>query len=229
MTVSNWLTIAAIVAAPFAAVFAQRQIDLWRERHGRKLWIFKTLMATRGQTLSPDHVQALNMIDLEFTEDSEEPVRAAWGEYRDHLNSFPREGDDLEARRAVWQQRTQDLLASLLEKMGKSLRYKLDPVQIRKGAYFPEAHAVAELELQVIRRALITWLSGGQKVSVSIVPVDDDAAASAKRFADGVIGLLDGKRQIRVQVSQDQGGGSGGEAEAGGQSVEKAGTVTHNS
>jgi len=34
--------------------------------------------------------EALDMIDLEFTEDSEELVRAAPREYRDHLNSFPR-------------------------------------------------------------------------------------------------------------------------------------------
>ncbi len=210
MTESECLTIVAIAAAPFIAVFAQRQIDLWRERHGRKLWIFKTLMATRGQALSPDHVQALNMIDLEFTQESEEPIRAAWREYSNHLNSeFPREGGDLEARRVFWQERVQDLLAGLLGKMGTSLRYKLDPVQIRKGAYVPEAHAVAELELQAIRGALIKWLSGGQNVSVSLVPADDEAAASGKKFTDRVIELLEGKGQIRVKVSQDQGGEPG--------------------
>jgi hypothetical protein len=67
MTLSDGLIIIAILIAPFLAVFAQRQIDLWREQRQRKLWVFKTLMATRGRTLSPEHVQALNMIELEFT------------------------------------------------------------------------------------------------------------------------------------------------------------------
>ena len=66
MTISDGLMIIAILIAPFLAVFAQRQIDLWREQRQRKLWVFKTLMATRGRTLSPEHVQALNMIELEF-------------------------------------------------------------------------------------------------------------------------------------------------------------------
>ena len=75
--------IVAILIAPFLAVFAQRQIDLWREQRQRKLWVFKTLMATRGRTLSPEHVQALNMIELEFQKSSEKPILYAWKEYYD--------------------------------------------------------------------------------------------------------------------------------------------------
>lgn len=75
--------IVAILIAPFLAVFAQRQIDLWREQRQRKLWVFKTLMATRGRTLSPEHVQALNMIELEFQKSSEKPILDAWKEYYD--------------------------------------------------------------------------------------------------------------------------------------------------
>ena len=75
--------IVAILIAPFLAVFAQRQIDLWREQRQRNLWVFKTLMATHGRTLSPEHVQALNMIELKFQKSSEKPILDAWKEYHD--------------------------------------------------------------------------------------------------------------------------------------------------
>lgn len=66
MTISDGLMIIAILIAPFLAVFAQRRIDIWREHRQRKLWVFKTLMATRGRALAPEHVQALNMIELDL-------------------------------------------------------------------------------------------------------------------------------------------------------------------
>lgn len=71
MTISDGLMILAVLVAPFLAVFAQKQIELWREQRSRKLWVFKTLMATRGRALSLEHVQALNVIDLEFTKPSD--------------------------------------------------------------------------------------------------------------------------------------------------------------
>jgi len=36
------------------------------ERRNRKAWLFHSLMAPRAARVSPEHVQALNMIDLVF-------------------------------------------------------------------------------------------------------------------------------------------------------------------
>jgi hypothetical protein len=209
MTLSDALTVLAVVLAPFFAVFAQRQVELWREAQERKLWVFKALMATRARTLSPDHVQALNMIELEFTRKAEEPVLAAWREYRDHLYSFPRDGGDLEARAAVWNQRTQDLLANLLEGMGRALGYKLDPVQVRKGAYSPEAHAAAEMEMQLVRRAALRWLTGGTNVQVSVVPEDEEAAERGKALAEGLASIIRGEKRVGVDLAAGQVSGLG--------------------
>lgn len=68
MTISDILMIIAVLVAPFFAVYVQKKIETWKSQRDTKLWIFKTLMATRGATLSPQHVQALNMIDLEFSD-----------------------------------------------------------------------------------------------------------------------------------------------------------------
>ena len=67
MTISDWLMIIAVLLAPLIAVQVQKWLEHHRENRERKLRVFKTLMATRAATVSPDHVQALNMIDLEFS------------------------------------------------------------------------------------------------------------------------------------------------------------------
>ena len=94
MTVADGLMIAGDLVAPFFAVFAQRAIETWREKRGRRLSVFKSLMATRGAALSLQHVQALNMIELEFTKPGDEAIRRAWRSYHDHLNSYPENTDE---------------------------------------------------------------------------------------------------------------------------------------
>src|SRR5207244_804584 len=61
------LTIAAIYLGPIAALKIQRRLDDERESKRRKLEIFKVLMSNRATPLSPAYVQALNLIDVEFT------------------------------------------------------------------------------------------------------------------------------------------------------------------
>ena len=192
MEINDVSLIIAVLVAPFLAVFAQRKIDLWREQRQKKLWVFKTLMATRGRTLSPEHVQALNMIDLEFTKPSEKQIRDAWKEYHDHLHSYPPEGEDQKERATIWEKEKADLLATLLSKMGKAFSYKFDPVQIKKGAYSPQYHATTEMELQLLRRFAVEWLAGDRKVSVSIVPKDDEAAKQGQLFMAGISGVNPG-------------------------------------
>ncbi len=63
MTISDGIMILAVAVAPFLAVFAQTKINERKEKRNNRLWIFRTLMATRGNKLSMDHVQALNLND----------------------------------------------------------------------------------------------------------------------------------------------------------------------
>jgi len=58
--------ILAVFSVPICAIQVAKYIDRLKETRQRKLDIFKTLMATRSDTLSWDHVVALNTIDLEF-------------------------------------------------------------------------------------------------------------------------------------------------------------------
>jgi uncharacterized protein DUF6680 len=51
-------------------------------------------MATRAARLTPDHVQALNLIDVEFYSKRKKYKRVldAWKAYHDHLGENPSEG-----------------------------------------------------------------------------------------------------------------------------------------
>ncbi|CAG1769847.1 hypothetical protein BAC3_00595 [uncultured bacterium] len=69
MTINDWLIIAAMIIAPILAVQIQKFIEARKETKGRKIQIFRTLMATRATPISPSHVEALNMIDIVFYKD----------------------------------------------------------------------------------------------------------------------------------------------------------------
>lgn len=67
MELTDILTILAIVIGPIAAVQIEKYIQRKRDSKNQREDIFKTLMATRGSVLSYAHVEALNRIDLEFS------------------------------------------------------------------------------------------------------------------------------------------------------------------
>ncbi len=66
MTSTEIITIAAIFLGPALAAQAQKWIEKFKERHNRQLYIFCTLMHNRANTLNPEYVAALNLIDLDF-------------------------------------------------------------------------------------------------------------------------------------------------------------------
>lgn len=87
MSTTDILMILATALSPLIAVQVTRYLDDRNEERGRKLRVFKTLMATRAYNLSPAHVEALNSIDLEFSQKKkgEKLVVEQWQQYLDHL------------------------------------------------------------------------------------------------------------------------------------------------
>ena len=193
--------IVGILLAPVVAVQVQKWLENFREDRARKLWIFKTLMATRAATVSPEHVQALNMIDLEFRGTRYRPVTAAWKTYLDHLSSYPK---DDEKRQPVWGERRVDLLTNLLLAMGRALGYEFDDVHVKKGIYAPEAHGRLEDENMFIRRGLLELLYGKTelKMNVTSFPVSEQALTEQEAIRVALQQLLDGKRALPVSVSK---------------------------
>jgi hypothetical protein len=168
------MTIVAIIYAPIIALKVQRRGDEAREQKGRKLWIFKTLMGYRATRLNANYVQALNMIDIEFTDKSEKDIRDVWKELLDHYTVW---GAKSEIQRKVDEkadlEKSNDLLAEMLVKMGKGLGYQFDKVYIKKGFYYPEGLGNIEQEQHSLRRLLLALLSGnGMKLPVALFTQD---------------------------------------------------------
>jgi hypothetical protein len=168
------IAVAATFRAPINALRVQREADEEREKRGRKLWIFKTLMGNRATRLNANFVQALNMIDIEFTDPTDKSVRDSWKELLDHYTTW---GAKTEAQRKVDEERdverSTDLLAEMLVKMGKELGYDFDRVYIKKGFYYPEGLGNLEAEQHALRRSVLALLSGsGMKLPVAVFTQD---------------------------------------------------------
>ena len=161
-------------------------------------------MATRATGLSQDHVQALNLIDLEFQGVKFQNVRKSWKIYLDHLGNFPREKED-QARLPIWQEKSTDFLAELLLEMGKSLGYDFDLVHIKKGIYLPEGHTKLETEMSLLRSGLIHLLYGDicLKMDIQHIPINEDALKKQQDLYDQWLKLLNGKVVIPVSVRAD--------------------------
>ena len=170
MTIADWLLISAVIVGPILAVQIQKWLEHWRDKKNRKLLIFESLMTTRGNPVSQRHVEALNMIDLEFgvKKPEEKEVVDSWKVYRDHLYSGPRDYEDpsYQTEFRMWAQKSADLLTDLLFCMARSLGYKFDKVQLKKGCYTPQGHTDLEMEHTYIRRGLLNVLYGRSAVPI---------------------------------------------------------------
>jgi uncharacterized protein DUF6680 len=155
MTLFEGLIVLATLAGPIVAVRITRYLDDQKEIRERKLWVFKTLMATRAYTLALAHVEALNRIDLEFSIDKpkEKKIIETWRQYLDLLG-------DKSLSVEQWGLRRVDLLVELLYAMGGALGYEFDKTQIKNGTYSPVAHGRIEEEQEAIRRHTLELLQG---------------------------------------------------------------------
>lgn len=135
MSVTDVLTILAVLVSPLIAIQVDKWLERRREARSRKLSVFRALMTTRAAPVSATHVEALNMIDIEFSGGSltERAVVDAWKLYRDHLSTPT-------ADTAAWNQRVEDLIVELLFAMSRDLGYQFDRVAIKRGVYSPQAH-----------------------------------------------------------------------------------------
>ena len=162
------IVVLATLFGPLLAVQTQKWIERSRERINRKETVFQTLMATRSYRISPEHVRALNMIDLAFCgvrifrkqwrSAAEQAVVDAWRVYHDHLHSLAENAPpDIVT---AWEKTTIERLTDLLQAMANDLHYHFDRVQIIKGSYSPRAHSRVDAENQLMRMLFMRAMAG---------------------------------------------------------------------
>ncbi|MDH4554792.1 hypothetical protein E8F11_06310 [Pseudomonas sp. BN417] len=174
ITISDWLMMFVVLAGPIIAVQLTRYLDSRNEIQGRKLQIFKTLMATRAYTISWHHVEALNSIDLEFNQKNkkEKQVIEAWKQYLDHLGLDKMDPDQ-------WAIRRVDLFVELLHKMAIVLKYDFDKTHIKNSSYAPRAHGDIENEQGNMRKMAIELLEGKRVLPLYVTNLNGQGEQAA--------------------------------------------------
>jgi hypothetical protein len=157
----GWSILAATFLGPIAAVLITRYIDQLRERSGRRLWIFRTLMATRRTWLSPEHIAALNQVELDFQ--SATGVMNAYRMYMKHLATpfEPKENDRVVRER-------QSMRTKMLSEMATALRIRVEQLDIFEGGYIPQGHVDIEREQAAIRRLLSEIADGKRSLPIEV-------------------------------------------------------------
>lgn len=182
MTVSDWLIISAMLIAPTMAVQIQKFIESKKEKNARKMQIFRTLMATRATPLYPQHVEALNMIDIEFFENKK--MTEAWKLLLDNFANYPKDTKDqnYQAKLNSCMEKSSDLLVDLLYEMARSLNYSFDKVHLKRGAYIPKGHADYILDQEFIRRAFVGVLLGQVPIPIKVVNMPSEEVQSQNQI-----------------------------------------------
>lgn len=91
----------------------------------------------------PEHVRALNLIQVEFHDDKE--VMNAWQRFLSHL-----ETERTAQNAQTWDLGHRDLLGALLKKIADSLSIKADAVDITRGGYYPMDWATRSQEGRMV-------------------------------------------------------------------------------
>jgi len=195
--IANWAVVFATIFGPILAVIITRRIDRLRANEERKVWIFRTLMATRDMNLSVsmEHVQALQMIEVEFSKSrrKERAVVDAWRLYQQHLNT-PAPDED---KANYWGKRQFELLCKLVHRIAEYLGYNLNEAQIRE-VYSPRVLSLRRIQEDAIWHGIAKLVSGGEThLKIQLVATGDDLPAK-EAFAQ----LIKGETPLSVRLVQ---------------------------
>ena len=199
MTTNEILTVIALVVGPIMAVLITRYLDDERTYKARRMDVFRTLMRTRRTVLHPDHIGALNLVEIEYAD--EPPVLAAWKKLFEHFGTAHgrREDERLDSltdlveinkRNEIFGtrlgQERQSLLAKLLHKMAKVLGFKVEQLEIFEGGYTPQFWANVETEQEIIRKFFVSLAHGTAVVPMGVIDYRTEAQIilDAKKIVD---------------------------------------------
>jgi len=198
MGANEWLLIAAAVVGPILAVQAQKAVERARDKSLRRDHVFRVLMATRQARLSPDHVQALNSIDLAFygrrvlgraiRGTASQTVIDNWDTYRRHLSPTGEARPTTPEQHAAWRAKGDELFVNLLESIALANRYKFDRQSLQTGSYSPQAHEDLEIQQRMTQIALLEVLSGQRPMPMEIRqwPIDPAVGNRARDVQEAI-------------------------------------------
>jgi hypothetical protein len=157
-----YLGIAVVIATilgPIVAVFVTRMIDDGRSRKQRQTDVFRSLMRSRRWALSPDYVNALNLVEVEFA--GIKPVENAQRELFQHLNQHTQSQE--------WGDKWRRLQTRLLYAIAVHLGYKMEQLDVLEGGYIPSDWGSLEDQQRALLHSMNELLSGKRLLPVQLV------------------------------------------------------------
>ncbi len=152
----------AIITATFLGPIFAVIVTLWYQRraeqHQRRTYIFRTLMSTRRLSVSREHVDALNLIEVDFH--GVKKVQEAHKHYLTHLNNG---NPDKE----LWVNTRHDLLAKLLHALSVEMDMPIGEIDLRNGGYSPVAWAAKDQ----VENYIIQVIEGKEAVPIRVVNI----------------------------------------------------------
>ncbi len=170
--VTDLAIVFATLVGPFLAVYVTEWQRKRADARNRRIHIFRTLMATRNATLAGTHIEALNLVELEFAGNSASVVDA-WKMYKSHLADQHYPTDQ-------WETRRRELMVELLYVMSRSLGYAFEKAQINTAAYYPGLYQQADIEMLETRRLWLEILQGKRALRISPLPEPLEKSDSAE-------------------------------------------------
>lgn len=187
------LTLVALLLGPLIGIWANSKLDARKAAEGRKLVIFKALMANRGAPLSEEYVRALNGIDVEFNRDRNKHERAVVDRWRelnalfregpqapaypapgasdDAANAYLRQMEDYARRHERWVENTDEQRVRLYEAIANYFGYKFDRVQLAgTNAYRPMAFDARESLQQRLLYSATQVFEGQRPLAIQAHP-----------------------------------------------------------
>jgi hypothetical protein len=158
MKITDIIMIVALFGGPIAAVWISESRRRKDEIQHQRIHVFRTLMATRTTTLYQNHIEALNLVEIEFYNDRR--IMDAWQLYRNHLDDSEFIKRDLLA----WDKERNKLLIDLLYEMSIVLGYSFDKSQIQQGVYYPTGYQRVENENAEARTLWLQVLKGERQL-----------------------------------------------------------------
>ncbi|SFP16798.1 DUF6680 family protein [Qipengyuania nanhaisediminis] len=179
----DWLVLLAIFFGPLVGVWITRWIDAAQEKKKRRWDLFETLRRTRGLELSPDHVAAINMVPVLFSDDTE--AMSEWGKLMDALNNPGWRSEDQTVREGFYKSAA-DARHNLTQRIGDVVGAKLPKKEEHRLGYAPSAWENEFLEQAAARKLLIDVLSGEQplKMLAGVYELQENPAGSEADTAE---------------------------------------------
>ena len=195
LTADTWAIVAATACGPLLAVALtlgltyRREAEAKKERareviYNRRLHVFRTLMSTRRVGISSDHVNAINLIEVDFYGCA--AVEAEWKTYKKHLD------DNSQPEGEAWRRTREKLLSKLLFEIAKVVGFDIPAIEIFEGGYAPGGWAHRDIlytgaleylhELREGSNQLPLWIHG---VTPSSAPAPEPPGSPTLPEANG--------------------------------------------